>query len=79
MKRFLFLMLLAAGFAACSDEEETLGGKDIQDGLCVFISPCGIKADGDLRLICLYTVDGKFTAAGSTGYRYQTGHIDESA
>ena len=30
MKRFLFLMLLAAGFAACSDEEETLGGKDIQ-------------------------------------------------
>ena len=23
-------MLLAAGFAACSDEEETLGGKDIQ-------------------------------------------------
>ena len=30
MRRFLFLMLLAAGFAACSDEEETLGGKDIQ-------------------------------------------------
>ena len=30
MRRFWFLMLLAAGFAACSDEEETLGGKDIQ-------------------------------------------------
>ena len=24
------MALLAAGFAACSDEEETLGGKDIQ-------------------------------------------------
>ena len=24
------MTLLAAGFAACSDEEETLGGKDIQ-------------------------------------------------
>ena len=30
MRRFWFLMLLAVGFAACSDEEETLGGKDIQ-------------------------------------------------
>ena len=56
-----------------------VGGKDIQDGLCVFISPCGIKADRDLRLICFYTVDGQFAAAGSAGYRYQTGAADETA
>ena len=30
MRKFLMMALLAAGFAACSDEEETLGGKDIQ-------------------------------------------------
>ena len=30
MRKFLMMALLAAGFVACSDEEETLGGKDIQ-------------------------------------------------
>ena len=30
MRKFMMMALLAAGFAACSDEEETLGGKDIQ-------------------------------------------------
>ena len=30
MRKFLMMALLAAGFAACSDEEKTLGGKDIQ-------------------------------------------------
>ena len=30
MRKFLMLMLLAVGFAACSNEEETTGGKDVQ-------------------------------------------------
>ena len=57
-------MLLAAGFAACSDEEETLGGKDIQ------------FAEGTSDKIEVYADETEGTAEGDDGERGGAGGGD---
>ena len=64
MKRFLFLMLLAAGFAACSDEEETLGGKDIQfaEGTSDKIEVYADETEGTVEEGISFTTTGPWRA-----------------
>ena len=36
--------------------------QNLQDFLCVFIPPCGVKGKGNLLLLSIHTVNGQFTS-----------------
>lgn len=63
-----FFDILRVTFYPASGHEKSgfyiVSGENIENCLCVFVSPGSIKTDGYLGLFCFYTIDRKIPASG---------------